>query len=93
VVKAEWPLSDGLVLRARPGENPAMADRDLEAAAATAWAETLGCDRQLLAEPGWHMVPGGGRRWSWPTAKAVIRAHEVPRKIPAAASDSQCAPR
>jgi acetyltransferase (GNAT) family protein len=36
-----------------------MADRDLEAAAATAWAEALGCDRQLLAEPGWHMVPGG----------------------------------
>lgn len=36
-----------------------MADQDLEAAAATAWAEALGCDRQLLAEPGWHMVPGG----------------------------------
>jgi GNAT superfamily N-acetyltransferase len=36
-----------------------MTGRDLEAAAARAWAEALGCELQLLAEPGGHMVPGG----------------------------------
>jgi len=38
-----------------------MAGGELEAAAAAAWAEALGCDLRLLAEPGAHMVPGGAR--------------------------------
>ena len=36
-----------------------MAGGELEAAAAAAWAEALGCDLRLLGEPGAHMVPGG----------------------------------
>jgi hypothetical protein len=38
-----------------------MASRELEAAAAAAWAEALGCDLHQLAEPGGHLVPGGTR--------------------------------
>lgn len=38
-----------------------MASRELESAAAAAWAEALGCDLRLLGEPGGHMVPGGVR--------------------------------
>jgi GNAT superfamily N-acetyltransferase len=48
-----------LILRALPGENRVMADGELQAAAAAAWAEALGCDLRLLGEPGAHMVPGG----------------------------------
>lgn len=32
---------------------------ELEAAAAAAWADGLGCDPRLLAEPGAHLVTGG----------------------------------
>jgi hypothetical protein len=38
-----------------------MVSGELEAAAAAAWAEALGCDLRLLGEPGGHMVPGGAR--------------------------------
>src|SRR6516165_9841336 len=38
-----------------------MAGGELEAAAAAAWAEALGCDLRLLGEPGAHIVPGGAR--------------------------------
>jgi hypothetical protein len=48
-----------LILRALPGENRVMVGGELEAAAAAAWAEALGCDLRLLGEPGAHMVPGG----------------------------------
>jgi hypothetical protein len=34
-----------------------MASGKLEAAAAQAWAEALGCDAGLLSEPGTHLVP------------------------------------
>ena len=44
-----------------PGENRATASGQLEAAAAAAWAEALGCDARLLGEPAAHLVPGGGR--------------------------------
>jgi GNAT superfamily N-acetyltransferase len=50
-----------LILRALPGENRVMAGGELEAAAAAAWAEALGCDLRLLGEPGAHMVPGDAR--------------------------------
>jgi len=36
-----------------------MASGKLEAAAAQAWAEALGCDVGLLSEPGTHLVAGG----------------------------------
>ena len=36
-----------------------MAVGELEAAAAAAWADGLGCDPRLLGEPGAHLVPGG----------------------------------
>jgi GNAT superfamily N-acetyltransferase len=36
-----------------------MADGELEAAAAQAWAGALGCGAQLPAEPGAHLIPGG----------------------------------
>jgi GNAT superfamily N-acetyltransferase len=38
-----------------------MASTELEAVAAAAWAEALGCEPRLLGEPGGHMVPGGAR--------------------------------
>ena len=38
-----------------------MGGGELEAAAAAAWAEALGCDLRLLGEPGAHLVPGGAR--------------------------------
>ncbi|HEY2080787.1 MAG TPA: GNAT family N-acetyltransferase [Streptosporangiaceae bacterium] len=38
-----------------------MATEELEAAAAAAWTEALGCDLRLLNEPGGHLVPGGAR--------------------------------
>jgi hypothetical protein len=38
-----------------------MASGKLEAAAAAAWAEALGCEARLLGEPGAHLVPGGAR--------------------------------
>jgi hypothetical protein len=38
-----------------------VAIEELEALAAAAWAESLGCDLRLLGEPGGHLVPGGRR--------------------------------
>ena len=38
-----------------------MGGGELEAGAAAAWAEALGCDLRLLGEPGAHLVPGGAR--------------------------------
>src|SRR5262245_41819424 len=40
-------------------ENCAMASELLEAAAAAAWAEDLGCDTRLPGQPGGHLVHGG----------------------------------
>jgi hypothetical protein len=45
----------------------------LEAAAAAAWAEALGCDLLLLGEPGSHLVPGG----AWLRGRNVVYMAEV----------------
>jgi Acetyltransferase (GNAT) family len=64
-----------LILRAMPGQNRVMAGGELEAAAAAAWAEALGCDLRLLGEPGAQMVPGGaGLRGRNAVYMAEVRA-------------------
>ena len=50
-----------------------MGGGELEAAAAAAWAEALGCDLLLLGEPGAHIVPGG----AWLRGRNVVYMAEV----------------